>query len=152
MLTLLTWIATAAFAKPLPNPTSCPWTGPPRIDAIGADSVTIQGVEYRVGNLKHRLYFTSVLALCRAGDASSKLSSWQQAQGLVIAKSIAAGAAATNYAFRIQQAATAQERNTLIAAAAAEAASFAAQIAELEAVAKVGKETFAAALMSSVAE
>lgn len=134
--TYLFLFAFSAVAKPLPVVTGCPWVGVPRIDAISGDRVVVNGVEYRVGSGKNRLFFINVLNACNAGAAVPALVAWQQGQAAMTVKGIEAASAAVSYAAQIEQATTGAERKRLVAAAATDAANFVAHIAALEATTK----------------
>ena len=146
------WLVLAglvAHAKPPPVVTTCPWSGSPGVEDIDPNSVTIGGVKYKVGGGKHLLAFVNLLNVCNAGGATASLSGWQQAQNAVATQAAAITAASISWASKIAQATTDKEKTALGAEAAADAAARLVVLKQLDDAAKVKREEFMFALLSS---
>lgn len=149
MIVLL--LSSSALAKPpAPMPTTCPWSGPPIVGDVGPNEVTIGGVPYKVGG-KNLAAFAGLLNVCNASSTLNAFGSWQQAQSAV-AIAVAQGAASSiSWAGRIAGAKTADEKKQLVAQAATEAASIAANVAALNMAAKSQRDAFQLALVTTSA-
>jgi len=139
-----------ASAKRPPVHTACPWNGMLRVEDTRGDSLTVDGVKYKLSRRSHMSAFQQTLQVCGAQQAISPLVDWRAARGQVAARSAAAAAVATSTTIRAMSTDDEWERQQIIEEGAERAAELGAEIAALSADARVKRQVFMATLHASV--
>ncbi len=131
--------------------TTCPYSGPPQIEAFVGDNITIMNTKFNLTRMAHSSSFQQLMMVCNASAALTPYMEWQQARALVVAKSAEAAAYAISATTKALNAETDEEKQAIAKDATDAAARFAAEMIPLAATANAKKQTFQATFMATVA-